>query len=373
MKLLLTAKQRGPANVLAPIARELLQRGHELTIYATGNETEAAGFAELQYERIDPSTDQYPSLVHGYDAIITGMSGYSSPDMQFIMAANALGIPTIATQDQNSNYVGRLGANSVDLPTILAVMDRECIETARKEFGGEMGDEAAKRARVVGWAAFDNYAKMRKEFTAQKREEFLHQLGLNAEELVYFHATQNAHPESAYMQRLNMSPEEKRNIYDYECAVTASVFEAASDLGKKLVVKPHPGEEYQINFTEELAELHDFVYLPAKACNTQELMLASYAVTAGRSSCVTEAALLDRNTGAMLPGELGKAWGTTGSPAITLNAIPFTYEWDNVGGILSLVTSQYEMIARKLAEERKKFSVDGNASKRFADLVEGLK
>lgn len=373
MKLLLTAKQRGPVNVLAPLARELQAREHELTIYATGNETEAAGFAGLPYQRIDPTSDQYPSLVYGHDAVITGMSGYNSPDIQFIMAANAKGIPTIAAQDQNSNYIGRLGINPADLPTILAVMDNDCIETARKEFGGEMGDEAAKRARVVGWAAFDNYAKMREEFTEQKREELLHKLKLNPEEPVYFHATQNAHPESAYMQRLSMTPEEKIRIFEYECAVTALVFGAASDIGVRLVVKPHPGEEYHTNFTQDLVGQHDFVYLPAKSCNTQELMLASYSVTSGRSSCVTEAALLDRNTGAILPGELGKAWGTTGSPAITLGAIPFTYEWDEARELLSLVTCPLKKIAQKLAEERKKFSVDGNASKRLADLIEGLR
>ena len=30
MEILLTAKQRGSTNVLAPVAKELLQRGHEL-------------------------------------------------------------------------------------------------------------------------------------------------------------------------------------------------------------------------------------------------------------------------------------------------------------------------------------------------------
>ncbi|HLD39669.1 MAG TPA: hypothetical protein VJB13_00855 [Candidatus Nanoarchaeia archaeon] len=373
MKILLTAKQRGPANVLAPLARELQARGHELTIYATGNETEAAGFSGLPYQRIDPSADQYQSLVSGHDRVITGMSGYSSSDMEFIKAAIALKVPSIAAQDQNSNYVGRLGTNPEELPTLLAVMDKDCIETARKEFGGQMGEEAAKRARVIGWAAFDNYAKLRAEFTEKKREELLQKLGLNPEQPVYFHATQNAHPESAYMKKLNMSDQEKAKIFNYECSVTSLVFESASDLGVKLVVKPHPGEEYIENYTLNLANLHGFAYVPAKACNTQELMLASYAVTAGRSSCLTEAALLDRNTGGILPGELGKAWGTTGSPAITLGAIPYTYDWNDGWEIMEKLTSHNPAIAAELAKDRKKFSVDGNASKRCADLVESLK
>ena len=62
MKLLLTAKQRGSTNVLAPVARELMQRGHKVKLYATGNDTEAAGFAGLQYDKIDPVEDSYTQL-----------------------------------------------------------------------------------------------------------------------------------------------------------------------------------------------------------------------------------------------------------------------------------------------------------------------
>ena len=371
MKLLLTAKQRGSTNVLAPVARELLSRGHELTLYASGNETEAAGFAGLQYERIDPAEDSYAQLVDGYDAVMVGLSGYNTPDGYFLRAANSRKIPTVAVQDQNSNYQERLGLIPADLPTVLAVMDEDCIETVRKELDGETGIEAAKRSRVIGWPAFDHYAALREGYTEQKREELLHKLGLNPEELVYFHATQNIHPESAYMQRLTLSAEEKMNIFNYECSVTKAVFKFASDLGVKMVVKPHPGEEYISNFTQDLADKYGSVYLPAKACNTQELMLASYSVTAGRSTCLTEATLLDKNAGAMLLGELGKAWSSACQP-VNLNAIPVTYNVEGVKGILALVTSHDKTIARKLAKNRKKFSVDGKASMRLADLVERL-
>ena len=367
MKILLTAKQRGSTNVLAPVAKELSQRGHQLTLYATGNENEAAGFTGLQYEKIDPSADQYSSLVQGYDAVIVGMSGYNTPDGYFLRAANAAGIPTVAAQDQNSLYEQRLGSNPAELPTLLAVMGEDCIETVRKE----LGEEAAKRCRVIGWAAFDNYAKLRKDFTEQKREELLHKVSLNPAELVYFHATQNIHPDTAYMKRVERSAEEKMKGFLYECRVTETTFAAASDLGVKLVVKPHPGEEFEQNFTQELAAKHDFVYLPAKACNTQELMLASYSVTAGRSTCMTEATLLDKNAGAILPDTMGKEWSSA-LPAVALGAIPVTYEWEGTYDILEQVTSINKEMVRELAADRKRFSVDGKASKRLADLVEGL-
>lgn len=372
MEILLTAKQRGSTNVLAPVAKELLQRGHELKLYATGNDAEAAGFNQLAYEMINPAEDSYAQLVRGYDLVIVGMSGHQTPDGHFLRAANMLGIPSIAVQDQNSNYVERLGTDPLGLPSILAVMDQDCIETVRKELGAEMGEEAAKRSRIIGWPAFDNYAKLREEFTPQQREALLRKLGLNPDDAVYFHATQNIHPDSAYMKRLDKTGLEKSDIFNYESSVTRRVFNAASDLNVRLVVKPHPGEEYEFNFTQELADKHGFVYLAAKACNTQELMLASYSVTAGRSTCLTEATLLDKNTGAILFGEKGKEWGSTGSPAISLGAIPFTYDWGGEAEVLGKVTSHDEEIRRELAEDRKKFSVDGKASKRLADLIEEM-
>ena len=388
MKLLLSAKQRGSTNVLAPVAKELLSRGHQVSLYATGNETEAAGFNGLDYKHGAVGLDDFTRLVRDNKVVVVGLSGYGTPDSQFLKAANAEGIPTVAVQDQNSNYVGRLGTNPADLPNILAVMSDDCIETARRELGGEMGNEAAKRCRTVGWPAFDHYAALRESFTEVKRRELLGKLGLNPEKPVYFHATQNGHPLSDYSlsairsevvrdwealsAKLEKLVKDKGAYFDYEMRVTETVFQAASDLGLRLVVKPHPGEKYAINFTEDLAKRHGFFYVPAEACNTQQLMLASYSVTAGRSTCLTEATLLNRNTGAMLPDELGKIWGTTGSPAISLDAIPVAYEWDHVIGILAMVTS-HNTAAQMLAENRKKFSVDGNASKRLADLIEGLK
>ena len=62
MKILVTAKQRGSANALAPVAVELRQRGHEITVYATGNTAEAAGFSGLEYEHINPADSYFSQL-----------------------------------------------------------------------------------------------------------------------------------------------------------------------------------------------------------------------------------------------------------------------------------------------------------------------
>jgi len=356
--------------VLAPLARELIERGHDLTIYATGNENEAAGFQGLDYEHLQLAVYDLSLLTQGYDAVVTGLSGYDTLDGRFLRAANRLKIPTIAVQDMNSNYVLRLGTNPADLPTLLAVMSEDCIETARKELGDEMGEEAAKKSRVVGWAAFDHYAKMREDFTEAKRTELLSSIGINPENPVYVHFTQTMHPEAAYLKRLNKPYTERMENFLYEQGVTQCTFEAASDLGLKLVVKPHPGEEYSRNYTKYLADRHGFTFIPPSWCSTPELILAANSVTAGRSTCLVEGTLLDRNTGGILP-EI-KEEELTPFPPVVLEAIPYTLEWRRpIIAVLEMLTNPD--LRKNLAANRKKFSVDGKAAKRLADLVESLR
>ena len=372
MKILLTAQQRGSTNALAPIAKELSRRGHDLTIYATGNENEAAGFQDLYYKLISLSkeTEDYANLVKDYNAVVVGLSGYYTPDGYFLRAANHQKIPTFAIQCQNSHYLQKLGINPADLPTFLAMIGTGCIDTMRKELPSEMADEAVKSSTIIGWTAFDHYAKLRDNFNQDKKEKILSSLEINPNNPLNLHLTQNIHPSSRYITEKNISFDEWAVRFNYEMGVTRFTFEAASDLGLKLVVKPHPGEEYTINYTKELADRHGFQYIPANACSTQELMLAANSITAGRSTSLTEATLLDRNCGGIIPDIQQEEIDSF--PALTLGAIPYTQNWDWIKNILKQVTSQDEAITRQLAKDRLKFSVDGKASKRLADLIENV-
>lgn len=375
LNILVTGKQRGSVNVLAPVADELRNRGHNVRVYATGNEVEAAGFRE-GYERISPQETEYLGLVKGYDLIITGLSGKKEADGYFIRAAKEAGIPVVACQDQDGNYRGRFEDNPDQLPRIIALMDDRCLETMAQELGADLGKEAVKRARVVGWAAYDNFAKMREEFTEQKRVELLIKLGLNPENPVYFHATQNIHYASPGAK--GSKSIEDPEWFDYEATLTAELFKAYSDLGLKLTVKPHPREQFDFSgfeqdreySTRELARYYGVNFIEPKACDTRQLILASQSVSAGRSTCLDEACLLDRNAGGMLPGEPGRVWDA--SRAVQLGAIPYTYEYEEIGNLLRAITSQDNMINFELAEHRKRFSVDGKAAARIADLAEGL-
>lgn len=370
MKVLLTAKQRGSTNVLAPVARELSQRGNDITLYATGNEIEAAGFEGLIYKHINPTDDDFLRLVEKQDIVIVGLSGYNTPDGSFLRAANSIHIPTVAVLEHNSDYIGKLGNNISDLPSLIAVMDESCLDEAKKQLGEQMGPEAAKIMRVVGWTVFDHYAELRDSHNSEKRLLLLRKLGINSDNPIYSHFTHNIHPDSEYQKKASGSPENHQNKYNYEISVTKAVFQAASDLNIKLAVKPHPGEKFTTNFTKDLTNHHDFLYIPPEACNTQQLILSSYSVTASRSASLTEATLLDRNAGSLVPdldNDCIKAYFP-----LYLRAIPYTQKWEEIKSIIEQVTSKDEAIIRKLAEDRKRFSVDGKASKRLVDLIEKL-
>lgn len=345
-------------------------RGHDVNIYATGNDNEVKGFQDLPAQRIIPGEDDFSRLAEGYDVIVTGLSGFTGPDGHFVRAALAHGLPVVGVADQNSNYVERLGTEPQYLPTVIAVMSEECKRTLEEQLPPETGKEAATRARIVGWPAFDRYAEMRERFTKEDRARLLNGLSITSDDSFHVYFSQNTHPDCGYMSRVPRSREEKQKGFDYEIRVTQATFEAASDLGIKLAVKPHPGEEFERNYTKELCDRHGFTFIPARACNTQQVMLAAYSVTAGRSTCLTESTLLDRNTGGIIP-DMGEEW-ISPFPPLALGAIPYTQEWERIRDVLATVTSKDEEVVRKLAEKRKKFSVDGNASKRLADLVEEL-
>jgi len=367
MKILLSAEQRGSVNAVAPVARELLSRGHDLSIYATGNENEAAGFGDLPHNRISPASEDYSRLLRGQEVAIVGMTAFDSPDGHFLRAANTAGIPAVAIQDKNERYAERLGKDESGFPTILAVMNEACVESAR----AELGDKAANRSKVIGWTAFDHYAKARGSFTERDREELLAKIGLDPGKLIHLHLTQSIHPGAAYWDGKNWSYDRRARFFLEGNNVTQFALEAAADLGLYLVVKPHPGEMHELNSTADLAKRHGFKFVPPESCKTQDLMLAAHSLTAGKSTSLNEATLLDINTGGLLP-DVPNADIVGQYPAIDAEAIPYTQNWGDLRDVMATVSTESESILRTLAENRQRFSVDGNASKRLADIVESL-
>ncbi len=371
LNILATASQTGSVNILVPIIHELKSRGHVINVYATGNETEASRFGkDISYTLVHPEGKEYNKLLKGNDAAIVGMAGYHTCDSYFMRTAVKQHIPVIAIQDVDAGYKERLGDNPKELPTVIALMDENCKETMKNDLDAAMFEEAIKRTFVIGWAAFDNYHKIKEEFTPENRRDLLKKLDINPNLSFHTHFTQNIHPATEYIQSRKLNYEEWLKKFEYEMKVTEKVLEIAEERNFHLVVKPHPGEKFHKNFTKELVEKYRFNYLDAASCDSKYLMLASHSVSAGKSTCLIDACLLDKNTGGIFPDLNEK--DVFMFPPVKLNAIPYTFEWDSIKKTLEAVYHENFETRLDLAHQRKRFSVDGKASKRAADIIENL-
>ncbi|MBI2102867.1 hypothetical protein HYT55_03445 [Candidatus Woesearchaeota archaeon] len=356
MNILATAKETLAGKSLRTGIHELQARSHAVTIYATGNESEAKGFGDLKYNLVQPSPEDINRLVSGFDCVITGASGEGTSDRYFVNAANQKNIPSISVNTRDGNYAHLFGSGIEDYPTVLAIMDEQCRETLVNELGDDVGQKVAARTRIVGWTAFDELQLKKDSYDNRKREAYLTAMrreGVILPETIY----------SYFSTNVNLSRDPA--WLGYELAITTAVFEAASDLGLRLVVKPHPRE---MGETEKLVNHHDFVYSPPQAGSAEELMLASTSILASRSTVLTEACLLDRNTGALLPGidEIHPF------PAVDRRAIPYTQHWNEIPELVRLCCSPIDLESNILRTNRKRFAVDGEAGKRLADVVEEL-
>jgi hypothetical protein len=385
MKVLVTGKQRGSTNALAPVVSELLARKHEAIVVATGNHYEVRGFRDHGYDYpikiigdIISEDFDYEAFLRSEkpDVVLTGMSGYITPDGHFLRAANRLRIPTVSLLgDTNNNYAGRLGEEPTHLPDIIAVMDDTCKVTMEEQLPDDISQLALPRTHIVGWVAFDRYKALREEFTDEDREKLLVKYGMDPTERWHLHLTNNFHYDSKFVKDQKLSLEQKKVNFKYHSEVTQAVFEALYDLELNVAVKPHPGEDNRPPHktkssagTFEMVALYDFKYIDPSA-STVNYMLAVDSISAGTSTCLTEATLLDKSTVGIIPD---KGDWVQSSPPLRLDAIPYTTDWREIKANLNLVSSKYPKVQAELAENRKKFSVDGNASKRLVDLIERL-
>lgn len=359
----------GSVNAIKPVIVELVRRGHEVNAYATGNESQAKSFGAIPYEHVNLSQEGCDNLLDKkYNLLLVGPSGTNTPEYFFLKTASRNQIPSVAVMDLDIGYGERFGDNPDYFPTILSVMNPQCKDTIRKELSNEVADELIKRTRVTGWTIFDHLASLKENFSENDKINLLTKLGLNFDENYPLHFTQVIHPDTKYMKPVERPYTEKQKEFDYELRTTGKIFEIVSDLGLKLLVKPHPGEEFETNFTLDLVKKHGFNYIPAKACDTKQLILSADSVSGGRTTCIVESCLLDKNTGGIFPELSPKdvAW----FPSVTTGAIPYTFEWEKVEGILKSINSSDAETNKVLQEQRKRFSVDGKASKRLVDIIE---
>ena len=358
-KILVTGQHRGSTNALLSPARELQSRGHDLTIYATGDDVEVTGFQDLPYERASPM--DHGKLLNGHDLLLTGLSGQATHDGAFIRVANSLGMTSIGVNEINQSWPDRLGCLDGDtlegLPSIIAVTDDTAKGSMRASLPTKAGEAAIRRTEVVGWTAYDHFPQLIEDFTPDKRFATLESISHDSSKPLYFHATQNVH-----------LPHDE-SFLKYEQALTHAVFDAAQRIGLQLLVKPHPREANSPDpdFTQREAEAYDHRYVSANAVETMPLIQSADAVTTGKSTVLLDACLLDRNTGALFPDVPNKVTRESWPP-VYLEAIPVARTWGEIPQLFYNLTNPDNQVS--LAENRKRFSTDGGASERVADLVE---
>ena len=370
-KILVCGTHSGSINAIKPVIEELVGRGHEVNAYATGNESQAKNFGAIPYMHGNLTQENCDSILKNskYDLVLVGPSGVNTPEYFFLKTASRKKIPSVGVMDLDIGYGERFGENPEYFPTILSIMNENCRSTIRSELESrEVADELIKRTRVTGWTIFDHLASLKENFSEKDRETLLTKLDLNPEKNYPVHFTQVIHPNTIYMKPVPRAYEQKQKSFDYEFETTERIFEIASDLGLELVVKPHPGEEFETNFTLDLVKKHGFIYIPAKACDTKQLILSASSISGGRTTCIVESCLLDKNTGGLFP-ELSPK-DVAEFPSVSTKAIPYTFEWRGVNEILKDINSKNTETNDYLSEQRKRFSVDGKASKRLVDIIE---
>ncbi|MAG26898.1 hypothetical protein CMI47_15270 [Candidatus Pacearchaeota archaeon] len=360
-KILVTGQHLGSTSALADPARTLMQRGHDLTIYTTGDDSQVKGFQDLPYERVEP--EDHKGLLKGHDLLLAGLSGQATHDGAFIRAANALGMPSIGVNEINQSWPDRLscleGENLDGIPSLITVTGTSEIETMQSTLPEMIAAIAVERVRFIGWTAYDNFPQLKKSFTPQDRDRTLKAISHSPDQPLYFHGTQNT------------SPPKRPEFLPYEQSLTHAVLDVAQRIGMQLLVKPHPGEKDSPDpgFTEKVTREYGHRFIPSDACETRDLVLSADTVTIGRSNLLLDACLLDRNTGAFLP-DVPEDYIQGSLPPVSLEAIPVARTWEEIPQLFYTLTDPQNQT--NLAENRKRFSTDGKASERLANLVETM-
>lgn len=357
-KILAIAQQVGSQNALAPIVKELADQGYQVTNYATDDK--AASFS---------GQTNYTEIVREHDLVLVGLSGSMTADVRFTQAANYEGITSVGVLDQDSNYFYRLGDSVDNIPTVISIMDKGCLKGMRRQLSKEVGEEAINRSQVVGWTAYDHFQDLKAGFTEDKKAALRAQLGVDPNERVHVYFSQNIPPDAVYWQNFDDLEEGFADEYfTYEMQLTEETLRASSKLGLRLRVKPHPREEGK--HTQGLTERFGSIYLPATACDSKELILTADSVLGGRTGCILDSCLFDRNTGALFPDVDPEK--LVPYPPVTHGAIPYAKTWSDIPELIQLVSLPDEKTNKELAENRKRFSTDGKASPRLVKIIAEL-
>jgi len=348
----------GGANALAPVLETL--RADGCTEIQAGAYRHAL---EVWQRRGQPfrtlSEEAAPVLPERTSLLITSTSVNGLDlEKQYIIAARARGIPTLAVLDYWANYRERFDAADGSLPALpdlVAVMD----ERAREDMVAAGID--AERIVVTGQPAFDELARHRAEFTQARRDSVREKLGVGSDETLVvflsqpyskFYGIDDSHPDFAGF--------DERSVL---AALLSALENAAQDDGRKmtLVVRPHPREDPE-NFAAFRSQ--HLRLLVTTDGEPRDLVLAADLTTGMNTILLVEACYLGCVVVSLQPGLRGPDPIPTNLLGLSL---PIYSEREIAPCIRELL---FDTAARRAMEERiVHFQPPGDASRRVADLA----
>jgi hypothetical protein len=290
------ARDAGAAAALAPVARELIERGDRVSIVAHGKAATAFELRRLPVLAFPgaPSHEQIEGLLvrHRTDVLLTGTSMKAAADRAWWDAARAHGIANLALVDHWSNLSERFSHREDfdSLPDVIAVMDHNTVEAL------VAAGCPADRIRVTGQPYFDNLAH---SSILARRPDARRDLGVENARVVIVFASE---PQARYY---GSGPDDPRWLGYTEHDVLDLVSDAAREVTPDalLIVKLHPLEDDEAFV--DLAD-HGIAGGPEirilRAYPTSDLIAAADAVVGMTSIFLLESATLGVPTVSVRPG-----------------------------------------------------------------------
>lgn len=377
-KALVIGESRGACAALSPVVSELLARGVSIDLVACGNESERKGFAvDKNNKNLSVFSDLPNKPIASYSFVISGASFCESLEIRTVNNANKNNVPTISVLDQNSRYLARFGADPMNYPNLVALMDKTCLSPII-EVTKDLVPDIESRCFISGWTAFDSYAGMKEKFIkSDSRQKIRSHLNVSSGDKLIVLFSNIFSPNEEYYKRMNVSAEESNLDYFekvtlYLDAMITLDFFRLQNKGIEVIVAPHPGESsvgsdnYPFLNSRSLAKLWNLRVAEREFYSFEELCMSSDIVLGGPTTAVSSSCMFDIPTLGILYGNFKEK--SYMFPAINLGAIPVASSAKEISTYLDLMVNHPDT-DELFSGLRRRFSTDGMASKRLVDEI----
>jgi hypothetical protein len=317
-KVLCVGESRGSAEVLEPLARELLIRGHEVEILATGSVAESQGFADLPYRHAaDTERDSLASSLTDVGLLIVGVTGSHSVEAALCRAARSFGIAAVGVLDNVDNVLARLPYDAAAYPDLFVLSGKPpaallsqapipWLESKNRFLAVDnlRRDSAARRQnrfRTIGRAQVlqDIFAHPGTSIPGWLNQAELLPTLMSGEAKLVVLYSQNIVPTSPFWRSYGHDEAELAQIYAGSLIVTAKTLATIRKFEKVYpAIRPHPRETPQTSL--EIARQLGAIYFPADAGHSLDLAMAAGHIVSPAGSMIDQGPFHGVRTAAML-------------------------------------------------------------------------